>query len=160
MKKALLLTAFLFSVLFIKAQCDISAYNKLISEGNYFANKEQYEKAVKKYSAAIIACPDKAGIAQQKIVAVFNKIEKLKDKAEENEEKANLEKQKAQNLVLAATAREQLSKDPTKAIRLAELAWKTSPTHSPYLQTQRILSESFYLHYTQPFYKRILQHNK
>jgi Leucine-rich repeat (LRR) protein len=118
MKKYLLIIFFAFANLLSQAQCDTEAYNMLMKQSNAFAANMQYENAVKKYSAAIIACPDKASIAQQSIVQVFKKIEKLKNDAE----KAKAE---ADSLRLIAEAEKEKAK---KALARAEQMQKKVET--------------------------------
>lgn len=64
--------------------------------------------------------------------------------ANKRRREAETETKKAQSITLAAVAREQLNKNPTIAIRLAEQAWKISPDSQPSLAVQRIISEAFY----------------
>jgi len=95
--KKLILTLFIYhlSLFVAQAQCDKDAYNYLIKQGDNLADGEKYEDAVKQYSAAIIACPDKSSVAQQRIVDVFTKIEKLKKQVE-------AEKRKSDSLLIVA----------------------------------------------------------
>lgn len=126
------------------AQCDTIAYKRMLKEGEFFAVKENYELAVKRFSAAMIACPDLASVAQQEIVIVFHKIESLKNEAVKNKKVADVQTKTAQSATLAAVARELLDKNPTASIRLAELSWKISPIHPPSPSSQRILIDVYY----------------
>jgi len=99
MKKLIFLILLSVSQLFAAAQCDQVNFDKLVKEGDQLAKQEKYREAVNKYSAAMIMCPDKNMEAQKRIVAVFDKINLLKIKAEQSEKNAIEEKAKAQKLV-------------------------------------------------------------
>ena len=81
-------------------------------------------------------------------------------RADEQRKAADIETQKSQSLLLSAIAEEQLDKNPTLSIRLAELAWQKSPTHPPSFLVQRIVFKGFYepLENKSLFYKNNLVH--
>ena len=160
MKRVIFISLFIVLIFHAKAQCDTTAYNQMIKEGDQFAASDKYEPAVKRFTAAMIACPNST-LPQQKIVAVFHKIEELKEEAVENKKIADLEARRAQSITLAAIAREQLDKNPTIAIRLAELAWKTYPAQPPLLLIEQTIANTFYEpeQNNEPFYKYRLHHS-
>lgn len=152
MKKLFILFSLLFSFAFAEAQVtcsadDIATFNRLINQGDYFTKKENYETAVKRYSAAIIACPNKGSIAAARIVKVFDKIEQLKKtaenekaksdslfhlaeseklKAETEKQKALTEKAKSDSLLQVAKKMQKLMETATfdRAVKDGNNEWK------------------------------------
>jgi hypothetical protein len=166
MSRAFFLCFFIALDMGAKGQCDITTYKQMLKEGDQYAKTEKYDMAVKRFTTAMIACPDSSNIPQKRIVQVFNKIQQLKEEAVLNKQKAEAAKntaetetQKAHSIILATIAREQLYKNPMLSIRLAELAWQISPTHSPSLSVQRILSEAFYQSQKNIFFEKNLNHS-
>jgi len=101
--KKLLFTLILATLhVYIFAQCDDAKYKQLMQQGEAFAKNDKYEEAVKKYSAAMIACPDKITIPQQKIIDVFAKINKLKLQADKDRNEAIRQKSIADSLFKVA----------------------------------------------------------
>ena len=74
---------------------------------------------------------------------------------------AQMETKKSQILTLAALAGEQMDKNPTFAICLAQQAWQKSPTHPPTPSIQRIVSKVFYesMESNKLFYTNNLEHD-
>jgi tetratricopeptide (TPR) repeat protein len=100
--KQIILTTTLFVLSYVAlAQCDEKAFNKLMNDAQTAETNNDYQKAVNKYTAAIIICPDRAEEAQQKIVGVFKKIERLKDDAQQAEIKATALLAKSKELTKA-----------------------------------------------------------
>lgn len=143
---------------------------------SYFENNE-YQLAIKKiaaYKICNIGENKKADSLLLKIYETVNnqRIEALRQRnladsnaaiAVKRRKEAEIETKKAQSLTLAAIAREQLDKNPTFAIRLAELAWKSSPDQPPSLPIQRIAAEAFYGPYQKQqfyFFRNKFEHSR
>jgi len=74
-----------------QTDCDVEFYTRLIQQGDSAIKlkKPNYKVAINKYSAAMIACPEKAAYPKQKMLDIFDKIEKLRIEAETQTRKAN-----------------------------------------------------------------------
>lgn len=68
---------------------DCSAYQRLIKEANKARLNQEYPTAIKKFNLAMLNCPDSVNTVQQAFFTIFNEIERLKDKAEIEKEKAD-----------------------------------------------------------------------
>ncbi|MEL6657406.1 MAG: hypothetical protein AAFP77_24025 [Bacteroidota bacterium] len=83
MKQLACLLILLLSVNVVLAQCD--AFPNLLQKGDRLLQAEtpDYREAINAYTAAIIACPERAGEAQNRISQMVAGIEALKVQAEE-----------------------------------------------------------------------------
>ena len=81
MKFVLASIALLFSFQFCLAQCE--AVNSLLSKGDRFLqhSSPNYQEAINAYTAAIIACPERAQEGQQRIARMVNGINDLRKEA-------------------------------------------------------------------------------
>ncbi len=72
----------------VHSQC--SEFDNLLKKGdNYLkSSKPNYQEAINAYTAAILACSDRAGEAKQRITRMVNDISKLKENAVAAEKKA------------------------------------------------------------------------
>jgi sulfatase modifying factor 1 len=95
--KYLLFLFVLFAITTAHSQC--SEFDNLLKKGdNYLkGNKPNYQEAINAYTAAILACSDRAGEAKQRITRMVNEINKLKESAVAAEKKATEAQRNAQN---------------------------------------------------------------
>lgn len=90
---------YLFSILYLFAvatahgQC--SEFDRLLQEGDNYLKKPNYQEAINSYTAAILACSDRAGEAKQRITRMVNEINKLKESAVVAEKQAKKSKDEA-----------------------------------------------------------------
>ena len=124
MKNILLVILGLLTFSFAQAQCNEADYHAFIAEGDALFNQKKYEKAIKKYASALIACRDNGAAVQQKTVAVFKKIEELKNDADRQKniakealKKVEEEKEKTENALKKA---EEEKKKAQEALAKAE----------------------------------------
>ena len=101
--KYLLFILVLFAATAARSQCP--EFDKLLKKGdNYLrGNKPNYQEAINAYTAAILACSDRAGEAKQRFAKMVSDINKLKENAVATEKRATeaqketaLERDKAQ----------------------------------------------------------------
>jgi len=87
-------------------------------------------------------------------------LEKINKQLVLKVKEAQEQTQKLQNLVLVAAANEQLTNNPTIAIRIAELAWRKSYNLKPSTQVKKIISKVFYqsIEGKRLFYESNLEH--
>jgi Leucine-rich repeat (LRR) protein len=137
---------FIFSVLItclltgniVFAQCDLKRYNELIKEGDGYMTRVEpdYQQAMYAYSAAMTACKDKMPEVQKKIIDIFDKINKLKTKAENAEKNATREKEKADSARIVAesekskaeTEKQHAQREQTRADSALKIANKLLAT--------------------------------
>jgi len=97
--KSFLLLMFLTVTFFGAMAQECSSYAVLMQQGDQLFAIKDYQKAVDKYTAALLDCPENAALARVKIIAVFTEINTLKEKAVLAEQKAKDEKERADKLV-------------------------------------------------------------
>ncbi len=102
MKKLTFTFLFVALATLLQAQCDNNLFNRLMNQGDAFAKQNNYQKAINKYSAAMIACTEKAETVRKKIVEVFVTIEALKNKAETSEKRVLAQKLRADSALAKA----------------------------------------------------------
>ncbi|MDX2301237.1 MAG: SUMF1/EgtB/PvdO family nonheme iron enzyme [Microscillaceae bacterium] len=88
MKKLILCLALTWIACQALAQDNCLYFDRLIKKGNdlYQKGEYYYNQAVQKYTAALLACPNRAAEAQKAIANVFEQVQKLKRQAEEAQE--------------------------------------------------------------------------
>jgi Leucine-rich repeat (LRR) protein len=86
---------FLWTMVAQAQNCNPTLYQKYLQEGEALNRQEKYLEAIRKYNSALAVCPDQAQQVQEKIVTLFNKIEKLRQDAELAKNQAIKEKQRA-----------------------------------------------------------------
>jgi len=106
--KYLLFFIILFATVTVQGQCN--EFDNLLQKGdNYLkGNKPNYQEAINAYTAAILACSDRAGEAKQRITKMVSDINKLKENAVAAEKKATVAETKTQ-LTLAQLKEEQVN---------------------------------------------------
>ena len=150
-----------------------SNYTEAMQKGDEAFSKGQYKAAINKYFAAEAFDPSKKDTVRKKVNNVFIKIEALRKKAEDAEKAATKAKKEAdaakdrairsdnntKNALdkvtktkdafrLITIARQNVNKDPTIALRIAEAAMDKEPD-------SLILSEAEQIFHHHSFYKTI-----
>ncbi len=134
---------------------------KWITKSEEF-NKQSHNKELVKTKKRLMTVYSILGVAILALgFAIFFSIKThyAEKRADEEKINANIQKQKSKSLALAAVVYEELDKNPTTAIRLAEMAWNT--TTPPALSVQKIVSKVFYesLEQKNLFFKKVLKHS-
>ncbi|MGB1206632.1 MAG: hypothetical protein ACPG5B_13345 [Chitinophagales bacterium] len=100
-------------------------YCQLINEGDVAAQNEQYEKAINKYFAAFLDCPNKMDSAKMRINKTFEQINNLKIEAIKSEKEAEKAKIKAQRaLNIAEEEKKKAKKAENEALEQKSIAEK------------------------------------
>ena len=149
MKINLFLMLACFFPFFISAQdCDQARYHRLLKQGDSLYNKAEYLEAVRTYNSASAAavCPAGYQEIQEKIVRVFEQIDRIKEKAVANGKKAK-------TLYLSLMARTVAEKDPTRALRIIEAAYAMDSSNIPASAYEAIAIIKPY-----SFYSKKIQH--
>jgi len=92
---------FVFLLLFLPsllhAQC--SAFDGLLKKGDVFLQSTDYQAAISAYTAALLACPDRANEAKIRIEKLVTAIDQLKNEKEKQKQIADNGLQKANKIV-------------------------------------------------------------
>jgi formylglycine-generating enzyme required for sulfatase activity len=122
----------LFATVTAQGQC--SEFENLLEKGDTYlkSRKPNYQEAINAYTAAILACSDRAGEAKQRISSMVNGINKLKENAVAAEKKASdaliqVEKEKA--------ATEEERKKAEENFRVAQQATRDAQVERDNAQT-------------------------